>query len=113
VLDRAHHRLLAARQAGFAPAEDALVGLDLDDQLVANADPDREGLDRGDLHRQAPASQSVADSQTPGAKKARAILSIVTAIPALAVERVTPAPAPAPSRSKRWSFCWSNSILTV
>ena len=49
VLDRADHGLLAAGQAALAPAVDALVGLDLDEQLVAGADPDRIGLDRGDL----------------------------------------------------------------
>ena len=42
VLDRADHGLLAAGQAALAPAEDALVGLDLDEQLVADADPDRD-----------------------------------------------------------------------
>ena len=49
VLDGADHRLLAAGQAALAPAEDALVGLDLDDQLVADADPDRDRADGGDL----------------------------------------------------------------
>jgi hypothetical protein len=51
VLDRAGHRFLSAGEAGFAPADDALVGLDLDDELVADADPDREGAYGCDLHR--------------------------------------------------------------
>jgi hypothetical protein len=48
VLDRAGHGLLATAQAALAPAEDALVGLDLDEHLVARSDPHRIGLDRGD-----------------------------------------------------------------
>jgi hypothetical protein len=50
VLDGADDGLLAARQAALAPAEDALVGLDLDDELVTDADPDGIRLDGGDLH---------------------------------------------------------------
>ena len=46
VLDGADDRLLAPGEAGLAPAVDALVGLDLDDELVADADPDRVALDR-------------------------------------------------------------------
>ena len=49
MLDRAGHGLLATAQAALAPAEDALVGLDLDEHLVACSDPHRIGLDRGDL----------------------------------------------------------------
>jgi hypothetical protein len=50
VLDRAHHRLLAARQAAFTPAENAFVGLDLDDELVTGTHPDGVGLDGSNLH---------------------------------------------------------------
>ena len=42
MLDGAGHRLLAARKPALAPAVDALVGLDLDEHLVADADPDRD-----------------------------------------------------------------------
>jgi hypothetical protein len=49
VLDCAGHRLLAPAQTTFAPAEDALVGLDFDQHLVACPDPHGIGLDRGDL----------------------------------------------------------------
>src|SRR4029434_5153832 len=49
MLDRAGHGLLAPAQAALAPAEDALVGLDLDQHLVARPDPHGIGLDRGDL----------------------------------------------------------------
>ena len=41
VLDGADDGLLAAGEAALAPAEDALVGLDLDEELVADADPGR------------------------------------------------------------------------
>lgn len=49
VLDRAGHGLLATAQAALAPAEDALIGLDLDEHLVAGPHPHRIGLDRRDL----------------------------------------------------------------
>src|SRR5204863_3429912 len=50
VLERADHGALAAGQPGLAPAVEAFVGLDLDDQLVAVANPDDEGRDGSDLH---------------------------------------------------------------
>ena len=50
VLDGADDGLLAAGEAALAPAVDALVGLDLDEQLVADADPGRQRVDGGDLH---------------------------------------------------------------
>src|SRR6185437_15923798 len=50
VLDGPRDRLFAPRQTAFAPAEDTLVGLDLDQHLVAMPDPDRIGTDGGDLH---------------------------------------------------------------
>ena len=49
MLDGADHRLLATTQAAFAPTEDALVGLDLDEHLVPCPHPYRIGHDRGDL----------------------------------------------------------------
>lgn len=49
MLDGAGHGLLAAAQSALAPAEDALVGLDLDKHLVARSHPHWVGLDRGDL----------------------------------------------------------------
>ena len=45
VLDGAHDRQLAAAQAGFADALDALVGLDNHKQVVVGAIEDGEGLD--------------------------------------------------------------------
>ena len=39
MLDGAGHRLLATAQAAFAPTEDTLVGLDLDQQLVPTFPP--------------------------------------------------------------------------
>ena len=67
VLDGADHRLLARRQSAFAPAVHALVGFDLDDQLVAGADPNRIGLDGGDLefrdHDQSCRANSVSPSK--------------------------------------------------
>ena len=50
VLEHPLHRQLAAGDAALADAADPLVGLDLDDELVADADLDRIALDRGDLH---------------------------------------------------------------
>src|SRR5690606_18339585 len=40
VLERPHHRLLAAGKPALAPAEDPLIGLDLDQQLVPDPYPD-------------------------------------------------------------------------
>src|SRR5262249_16397345 len=47
---RTHHGQLAAGEARLAPAVDAFVGLDFDDQLVAPPHPGGEGLDVPDLH---------------------------------------------------------------
>ena len=59
VLEGADHGLLAEGEAALAPAEDALVGLDLDDELVADADPDGVGADGGDLHVAGPSGAGV------------------------------------------------------
>ena len=56
VLECAHHRLLAARQPRFTPAVHALVGLDLDEQLVPNPHPGGVRLDRRDPHTLDPSS---------------------------------------------------------
>ena len=45
MLDGTDDGLFAEGKAGFAPPMDALVGFDLDEQLVANAYPDRIRLD--------------------------------------------------------------------
>ena len=50
VLDRADDRALAIGHARLAPAVEPFVGLDLDDQLVPVADPDRIGVNGGYLH---------------------------------------------------------------
>jgi hypothetical protein len=50
VPDRGRDGLLAAREPRLAPADDPLVGLDLDDQLVALADEGRTARDLADLH---------------------------------------------------------------
>ena len=52
VFERADHGQFAPTQAGLAQPGDAFVGFDLDDQLVAVADPDRQGFDRSDAHRE-------------------------------------------------------------
>src|SRR6185295_2874374 len=49
VLDGADHGLLTRRQPAFAPTVDALIGFDLDDQLISDANPNRIGLDGGDF----------------------------------------------------------------
>src|SRR5437868_5508169 len=52
MLERTGDRHLASAKPTLAPAEDACVGLDLDDQLVPRADPNGIRLDRCDLHHQ-------------------------------------------------------------
>ena len=50
VLDGAHYCALAIGHPRLAPAVEPFVGLDLDDQLVPVADPDRIGVNGGYLH---------------------------------------------------------------
>ena len=50
MLDRAGHGALAPGKARFAPAENPLIRLDLDDELVAHADPDDQRMDGGYFH---------------------------------------------------------------
>ena len=50
MLERAHDGLLAARETALTPAEHAVVGFDLDEKLVARADPDGVGADFRNLH---------------------------------------------------------------
>src|SRR3712207_9292451 len=50
VVEHALHRQLPPRDAALAQAADAGVRLDLDDELVAEANPHGEALDGRDLH---------------------------------------------------------------
>lgn len=77
VVDGPGDRLLAAGEAGFAPAVEALVGLDLDEELIADADPGGEGLGRGDprCFTRRSAMGLVAEKLEPGFRWARAASS--------------------------------------
>ena len=61
VLDGAHHRQLAAAEAGLANTVDAFVRVDGHEQVVARAVEDREALDIGDLHGLAQGSAALAE----------------------------------------------------